>query len=137
MGIDGSNFSLDLIPPGIDRSKFSIESQLSFEFNEDYSNQRSAILLNGIDNGPTKAWYMTNGNKPEYKKYYKMGFGKRPKEELYDLREDPDQLNNVVNDKNYASVKVKLSKQLMQVLEDTNDPRLTDAFDFPPYIQSW
>ncbi|MCP4311739.1 MAG: carbohydrate-binding protein [Bacteroidetes bacterium] len=38
--------------------------------------------------------------------------------------------------KKYAKEKAKLSKLLMQVLENTNDPRLTDAFDFPPYIQA-
>jgi hypothetical protein len=43
----------------------------------------------------------------------------------------------VADNKKYAKVKAKLTKQLMQELEDTNDPRLTDAFDFPPYIQPW
>lgn len=137
VGVDENTFEPELIPPGFDKTKFSLESQLSFEFNRDYSNQRKAIILRGIDNGPTKAWFVTNMNTPEYAKYYKMGFGKRPKEELYDLRKDSDQLNNVAEDKIYAKLKAKLSKQLIQVLEDTNDPRLTDAFDFPPYIQSW
>ena len=81
-----------------------------------------------------KAWFVTNRNSPEYARYYEMAFGLRPGEELYDLREDPDQLNNVADDTEYAGVKAKLSAQLMQVMEETNDPRLTDAFDFQPYM---
>ena len=67
-------------------------------------------------------------------KYYKMAFNLCPREELYDLRKDSDQLNNMADDEKYAKVKAKLSKQLMQVQEDTNDPRLTDAFDFLQYV---
>ena len=88
-----------------------------------------------FDPGPTKAFIVTNRNNPEYAEFYKMGFGKHPREELYDLRKDPDQLNNVADDKKYAKVKAKLSNQLSQVMENTNDPRLTDAFDFPPYVE--
>jgi len=88
-----------------------------------------------FDPGPTKAFIVTNRKNPEYSEYYEMGFGKRPREELYDLRKDPDQLNNVADDKKYAKVKAKLSKQLMQVMENTHDPRLTDTFDFPPYVE--
>ncbi|MCP4311742.1 MAG: sulfatase-like hydrolase/transferase, partial [Bacteroidetes bacterium] len=103
IGVDENTFEPELVPPGF-RKEFSLESQLSYEFNEDYANQRSALILRGIDNGPTKAWFVTNMNTPEYKKYYEMGFGKRPKEELYDLRLDPDQLNNVAGDKKYLKI---------------------------------
>jgi N-sulfoglucosamine sulfohydrolase len=133
-GFDDRNFKPEHLPARIDRSKFSIESQLTYEFLEDYANQLRSIVLSGIDNGPAKAWFVTNRNTPEYAKYYEMAFGLRPQEELYDLRKDPDQLNNVADDKDYAEVKAKLSKQLIQVLEDTKDPRLSDAFDYPPYM---
>jgi uncharacterized sulfatase len=136
IGFDDRNFKPEHLPARIDGSQFSIESQMTYEYLEDYANQRRCIVLSGMDNGPAKAWFVTNRNTPEYAKYYEMGFGLRPQEELYDLRKDPDQLNNVAEDNEYAEVKAKLSKQLMQVLENTNDPRLTDAFDFPPYMLS-
>ncbi len=133
-GFDDRNFKPEFLPASIDRSQFSIDSQLTYEFLEDYSNQRRSLVLSGIDNGPAKAWFVTNRNTPEYARYYEMAFGLRPKEELYDLQKDPDQLNNVADDEEYADVKARLSEKLMQVLEDTNDPRLKDAFDYPPYM---
>lgn len=133
-GIDDRNFKPEVLPAGVDRESFSLEAQLTYEFLEDYANQRRCLVLSGIDNGPAKAWFVSNRNSPEYGKYYEMAFGLRPGEELYDLRSDPDQLNNVANQEEYAKVKAKLSAQLMQVMEETNDPRLTNAFDFKPYM---
>ena len=37
----------------------------------------------------TKAWIVTNRNDPKVKPIYKAVYGKRPKEELYDLKNDP------------------------------------------------
>lgn len=50
------------------------------------------------------------------------------------LRKDPDQMRNVAAEAAYADVKQQLSARLMAVLERTGDPRLTDAFDNPPYV---
>jgi len=86
------------------------------------------------DPGPTKAFIVTHRMNPEISKYYKMGFLKRPKEELYDLRKDPGQLDNVAGNKKYAKIKKKISARLMKTLKETNDPRLTDAFDHVPYM---
>lgn len=88
-----------------------------------------------FDPGPTKAFIVTNRNHPDYSKYFDIGFGKRPEEELYDKRNDPEQLNNVADDKKYAKVKAKLAAQLLEVMEDTQDPRLNDTFDFLPYVE--
>jgi len=88
-----------------------------------------------LTRGPTKAFIVTRRNNPEYEKFYKIGFGKRPKEELYDIKKDPDQMNNVADEKKYAKVKAKLSAELMEVLENTHDPRLKDEFDYPPYVE--
>jgi len=68
-----------------------------------------------------------------------LGFGKRPAEELYDLAEDPDQLNNVAGERRYARVKKKLADTLMAELKATKDPRVLgkgDAFDKYPYYGS-
>jgi N-sulfoglucosamine sulfohydrolase len=62
-----------------------------------------------------------------------MHYGKRPAEELYDLRKDPDQVRNVAADPAYADAKRAMAERLMKVLRDTNDPRLTDAYERPPY----
>jgi uncharacterized sulfatase len=62
--------------------------------------------------------------------------GKRPGEELYDLRKDPDQVKNVAADPAYAADKAKLSQRLLKVLTVAGDPRVTGdggTFDRPPF----
>ena len=82
----------------------------------------------------TVMWLVAHRDEPGVKPLYDLIYGKRPGEELYYLRRDPDQMCNVAGDPNYAATKAALSKKLMSVLEKTADPRLTDAFDKPPYV---
>ncbi|MFN3166581.1 MAG: sulfatase [Phycisphaeraceae bacterium] len=88
-----------------------------------------------FDGGPTKQWFAENQNDATYATFVDYAWGKRPAEELYDLKNDPDQMRNLADDPKYAEVKAKLAKQLMQVLVDTEDPRVVgaDAFDRAPY----
>ncbi len=68
---------------------------------------------------------------------YHLAFAKRGPEELYDLRKDPDQLNNVIDDPAYKSVKEHLAKRLTELLTQTKDPRVIgggDKFDTYPYL---
>lgn len=49
-------------------------------------------------------------------------FMKRPAEELYDLRNDPYQLNNLSNLNEYAGIKNRLSVELNRWMKEQNDP---------------
>ena len=44
------------------------------------------IAYPDMDASPTKAWLILHGNDPQWKSYFDRAFGKRPAEELYDLR---------------------------------------------------
>lgn len=91
-----------------------------------------------MDANPTKAWLVTNGKKPEWGKHYELAFGKRPKEKLYILASDPDQINNVALKSEYESVRKKLHDQLMAELKRTGDPRVMgdgSTFDKLPYTR--
>src|SRR4030042_529952 len=73
---------------------------------------------------------------PKVKKLFELAFGRRPAEELYDLRKDPAQLNNVADHPDYAKVKSKLAADLVAELKATKDPRIIgngDVFDTYPY----
>lgn len=48
-------------------------------------------------------------------------FGKRPAEELYDLRKDPHQVNNLAQDPKYADELKKHREVLNQWIKETND----------------
>ena len=78
-----------------------------------------------MDAGPTKAWLVARRNDPQRKTFYDHAFGKRPAEELYDLRKDPAQMNNVAGESSYQDARTEMSSQLMKVLNDTRDPRVT------------
>lgn len=55
-------------------------------------------------------------------KWASFVFDKRPYEELYDLKNDPFQFNNIINDPEYVDVKELLQKLLDNELVKTGDP---------------
>jgi len=89
------------------------------------------------DLGPTYKQligYVENGTN---KKYTDWAFAKRPTEELFDMRNDPEGLINVAEQAEYASVKENLWKQLEAELIEGGDPRVLgygDVWDaYPRY----
>lgn len=87
------------------------------------------------DAGPTKAWLVGQRNNPEWQAAFQHTYGPRPREELYDLRKDPWQMQNVAADAAYASVRQQLESQLMAELTGSGDPRVQDEgrfFETPP-----
>ena len=65
-----------------------------------------------MDASPTKAWLVAHRNDPKWKWHYDYAFGKRPAEELYDLRNDPDQVKNVAADPKYADAAKEMAGRL-------------------------
>jgi N-sulfoglucosamine sulfohydrolase len=59
----------------------------------------------------------------DVRELFELGFGKRPREELYDLRIDPHYMNNVADNPEYEPIRKELSDQLMEVLREQDDPR--------------
>ena len=94
--------------------------------------------LGDCDNGPTKTYMVENRELDEHhQKLWELSFGKRPAEELYDCKNDPEQLVNLAGDPEYAGVIEKLAAQLLEQLEVTGDPRIVggaEAFDQVPYL---
>ena len=90
-----------------------------------------------VDGSPTKHHIIAHQHDSELDEaFYRLSFGKRPGEELYDLEADSDQLHNLILDPEYASVKRMLSNQLLEQLHATQDPRVLgtgDFFDQQPY----
>ena len=87
------------------------------------------------DAGPTKAWLVGVRNDPQWKSHFDWVYGKRPREELYDLKTDPHQVKNVAADPAYAEARADLERQLLGELKRTGDPRLVDDgrfFETPP-----
>ena len=99
--------------------------------------------LGDCDNGPTKTYMWKHRDEKGVQHLYDLAFAKRPAEELYDLKKDPDQLNNVADKPKYAEAKKRLFRRLMSQLKDLKDPRALgqgEKFDNYPYyggVPSW
>lgn len=94
------------------------------------------IAFADMDASPTKAWLVKNRLNPKWRWFYDLAFGKRPAEELYDVRNDPDMIKNLAGNKEFAAIKKKLSDQMMKELVHAKDPRVVEnppRFEMPPY----
>lgn len=89
-----------------------------------------------IDGGPTKSLLIDRQDDPAIVRYFRLATAKRPAEELYDLRSDPHQLENVAGRPMYADAERRLRQQLDAWLRETADPRAAnddDRWDRFPY----
>ncbi len=89
-----------------------------------------------IDGSPSKNEIVTRRHEPAIARYYKLSCARRPGEELYALRRDPDQLENVASKPEYVAHKQKLRDRLDRWMRETADPRAlgeTDFWDKCPY----
>jgi uncharacterized sulfatase len=92
-----------------------------------------------MDASPTKAWLIAHRGDAVWKPLFEHAFGKRAEEEFYDLRKDPDQMNNIATDPAYAAEKEKYAARLQKTLTEAGDPRVTGdggAFDRAPFTDA-
>jgi arylsulfatase A-like enzyme len=71
--------------------------------------------------------------------YYELSFGKRLPDELYDLRHDPQGVNNLAHDLVHAGTLEAMRARLMQLLREEQDPRVlgqAHVFDTYQYTAS-
>ncbi len=93
------------------------------------------VTLPDEDAGPTKAFLVDHRSDPKWKPYFDHAYGKRPREELFDLKKDPHQMRNLAAVPAYASTAAELRKRLLAELRQTGDPRLVNDgqfFESPP-----
>lgn len=82
-----------------------------------------------VDTTGVKDFLLSHQNDPAYAKYIALIFGKRPAEELYDLRGDPHQLHNIAADVKHAETLKHLRARVDTWMRQTHDPRLDPAND--------
>lgn len=125
------NFKPDRWPMG---APFKVTDDTAPDYNQLANNTGCAFP--DMDASPTKAWLVEHRNDTDMKAFIDFAWGKRPGEELYDLRKDPNQMTNVANIPAYSEQLESLRRQLMDELTAKNDPRVVDndAFDRQPYL---
>lgn len=88
------------------------------------------------DGGPTKTEVLKARTTPDQRRYWEACFGKRPPEELYDLKTDRDWLVNLAGRSEYRGLKEELRHQLFDELRVQSDPRMLgqgQVFEQYPY----
>jgi arylsulfatase A-like enzyme len=89
-----------------------------------------------IDGGPTKTLLLDGRSDPGIARFFELATARRPREELYDIRRDPDQTMNLAGAATHRAVQRRLSDQLDRWLRETGDPRASvddDRWDRVPY----
>ena len=92
-------------------------------------------LYHDVDGSPTKDIIINNKEDKDIAGLFEYSFGMRPTEELYAVQKDPECLNNLANDPQFAKTKQTLWKELETVLREQKDPRVLgygDIFDSYP-----
>ncbi|MAB76496.1 MAG: hypothetical protein CMO47_08570 [Verrucomicrobiales bacterium] len=95
-----------------------------------------ALPYGEIDTAPTKTFLMENANVDRYAKLAALAFGMRPSEELYDLKNDPWQMNNLAGSDAVKVIQSEMRQRLFGHLKATRDPRVvggTVDWDYYPY----
>lgn len=125
------NFAPDRWPLGEPRSAAAATAASTADLETD-----TDAAFPDMDASPTKAWLIVHRHDPQWQPLFDSAFGKRPAEELYDLRTDPDQMRNVADDPAHAAAKRRLADELLQRLRDAGDPRVVAdpvPFEHPPF----
>lgn len=92
-----------------------------------------------VDGSPTKTFIINMRRSGSSLEYWKLNFGMRKDEELYNIGKDPECLNNLASDAGFKALKSRLNEQLYNELLEQLDPRMYgkgDIFDNYPYAQS-
>lgn len=90
------------------------------------------------DGSPTKTEILNAGRANREDRLWKLSFGKRPSEELYDLKKDPHGGVNLAGSAKYKKLQEELKNEMEKELKRQQDPRLLGQgylFDQYPYAE--
>ncbi len=82
-----------------------------------------------IDACPTLTYFIENRDDPVIARYLELAVARRPREELFDVRNDPACLTNLADDPAHVETLVQLRDRLRSYLEETGDVRILGEGD--------
>ncbi|MBT4225065.1 MAG: hypothetical protein HOD72_11425 [Opitutae bacterium] len=74
----------------------------TFDFSRRHWPKGAEAFCFNVDPSPTKQYMLTHPDNPLVRSCWGQAFGPYPREELYDLKKDPGQLNNLVQAQKYS-----------------------------------
>lgn len=90
-----------------------------------------------VDGSPTKTEVLQARRSARTSWLWQLSFGKRPEEELYNVRADRECRENLIFRKELSSLAAGLKAELLAKLHEQQDPRVSgkgDIFDAYPYM---
>ena len=97
---------------------------------------QTAPAYKDLDGSLTKAFMLSRRDAgDDDAQRWSLTMHHRPPEEFYDLHSDPHQLNNLAEAPEHAEVLKSLRERVDAVMKESNDPRLEDRFDYPPWSE--
>ena len=91
------------------------------------------------DGGATKTEILTANRTKPGDPHWLLCFGKRPAEELFHVKADPDCVNNLATAPEHQERRAAMEERLMAKLKEQQDPRIAgqgDVFDNYPYAEA-
>ena len=89
------------------------------------------------DGSPTKTVVLESKKNPKTRQYWELSFGKRPEEELYNIKNDPECIENLATKVEHQDLRDSLREQMESELKVQNDPRMFGKGDvFDTYLYS-
>ncbi|MCM8534072.1 MAG: sulfatase [Lentisphaeraceae bacterium] len=83
--------------------------------------------------GATKEYMLKHKDSPQVKEAFMLSFEKLPAEELYRIKQDPNQLHNLAGNSEYKVVMDELRVKLHKEMKDTGDPRANGESPWDDY----
>ena len=77
-----------------------------------------------IDDCPTKTYIIENYEDEYINRFFKLAHDKRSEFELYNIKKDPDCLNNLARKPKFVFIEEEMKGELLQELRRSNDPRV-------------
>ena len=90
-----------------------------------------------VDPSPTKWFLVDHRRDATIAPFYELAFGRRPDEELYDLKHDPQQLRNLAQQSSFRQIAQDLRVRLEAELHASQDPRFVPTGYETLSIEGW
>ena len=97
----------------------------------------SAWAFTDIDASPTKSYIIENWQDENIKPFFDLAHAKRPEFEMFNVKEDPFCLNNLIGNTDFTEIEKEMKAVLLEELKKSEDPRIVgpDKAIFDSYIR--
>ncbi len=106
---------------------------------DEYGVHHSDWAFTDIDAAPSKSFIIENHTDENIRPYFDLAVARRPEFELFNVKDDPYNLNSLSGNPDYLEIEKELKEALIRELNKSEDPRIAgpdkEIFDtYPRYM---